>query len=370
MGKRNSNIELLRLIAMVFITAHHFAIWGYFIGNEVHTVQPNTVWLQFLELFGKIGVDLFILITGYFAINSKPTIKKIWQLTNTVRFYALCLFVILLFCGQLQFSTDLFWRSTLPTLRAMYWFIAIYTLIYTFSGYLAKFLTQLSKSQTVNFIALSVLVFMILPTFFMGWGSPLTDLLPVFFFGLYLRIYGVSRRLVTLLKLLTGIVIILAILSIVVGDVVGNNRPESQAIANATRYFVTGSSPLALILAAFIFSRTIQLKPRNSRVINWMGSSALAIYLIQDYEPFRNVLWEDIFHVRALAESMPSVAFIGYSIVVIACIVVGAILIDKMLEKILNQPSQILLMIEMIVTERVIHWFKQLVSVTGYRSEP
>ena len=86
MVKRNSNIELLRLVAMAFITVHHFAIWGYFIGNEVHTVQPNTVWLQFLEIFGKIGVDLFILITGYFAINPRPTFQKVWQLTNTVRF--------------------------------------------------------------------------------------------------------------------------------------------------------------------------------------------------------------------------------------------------------------------------------------------
>ncbi len=38
MVKRNSNIELLRLVAMVFILAPHFAIWGYLIGNEVHTV--------------------------------------------------------------------------------------------------------------------------------------------------------------------------------------------------------------------------------------------------------------------------------------------------------------------------------------------
>lgn len=59
----------------------------------MHIVQPNTVWLQFLEMFGKIGVDLFILITDYFAINLRPTFKKVWQLTNTVRFYALGLFV-------------------------------------------------------------------------------------------------------------------------------------------------------------------------------------------------------------------------------------------------------------------------------------
>lgn len=32
--KRNSNIELLRLVAMAVITVHHFAIWGYFIGTR------------------------------------------------------------------------------------------------------------------------------------------------------------------------------------------------------------------------------------------------------------------------------------------------------------------------------------------------
>jgi len=197
MIKRNSNIELLRLVAMAFITVHHFAIWGYFIGNEVHTVQPNTVWLQFLEIFGKVGVDLFILITGYFALNPRPTFQKVWQLTNTVRFYALGLFVILLVCGQLQFNTDLMWRSVFPTVRSMYWFITIYAILYIFSGYLSQFLGHLRRAQAVSFIALGVLIFMVLPTFLKGWGSQLTDLLPVFFFRLYLRMYGVSKRLTT-----------------------------------------------------------------------------------------------------------------------------------------------------------------------------
>lgn len=369
MVKRNSNIELLRLVAMVFITAHHFAIWGYFIGNEVHTVQPNTVWLQFLEIFGKIGVDLFILITGYFAINPRPTFQKVWQLTNTVRFYALGLFIILLVCGQLQFNTDLMWRSLFPTIRSMYWFITIYAILYIFSSYLSRFIGHLRRGQAVSFIALNVLIFMVLPTFLKGWGSQLTDLLPVFFFGLYLRMYGVSKRLTKLLKILLGVTVVIAVLSIGLSDLIGNNRPASQAIADATSYFVTGSSPLAFVVAAYIFSQTIQRQPRGNRLINWMGSSAVAIYLIQDYEPFRQFLWQNIFHVRDLANQLTMPVFIGYSFLVVTVIVLGAILVDKLLGRVLMRPAQALLAIEMLVTHYVTCWFKNLIKLTGYQPE-
>lgn len=162
-----------------------------------------------------------------------------WR-TNTVRFYALGLFIILLVCGQLQFNTDLMWRSVFPTIRSMYWFITIYAILYIFSGYLSRFLGHLRRAQAVSFIALGVLIFMVLPTFLKGWGSQLTDLLPVFFFGLYLRMYGVSKRLTTLLKVLLGVTVVIAGLSIGLSDMIGNNRPESQAIADATSYFVTG----------------------------------------------------------------------------------------------------------------------------------
>ncbi len=42
---------------MTFITGHHFAIWGYFICIEVQTVHPDTAWVQFLEVFGKIDLE-------------------------------------------------------------------------------------------------------------------------------------------------------------------------------------------------------------------------------------------------------------------------------------------------------------------------
>ncbi len=78
---RQSNIELLRIIAMLIIIAHHFAVHsGFEFSNDAVTV--NRLWIQFIQIGGKTGVNVFVLISGYFLITSK-TLKtskaiKLW----------------------------------------------------------------------------------------------------------------------------------------------------------------------------------------------------------------------------------------------------------------------------------------------------
>ena len=67
---RESNIELLRILAMIMIIAHHFACHSNF-DFPLTEVTFNRVWIQFMHLGGKIGVDVFVLISGYFLINQK-----------------------------------------------------------------------------------------------------------------------------------------------------------------------------------------------------------------------------------------------------------------------------------------------------------
>lgn len=164
------------------ITAHHFAIWGYLnSGGGIQGLNTNIIWLQILETLGKIGVDLFILITGYYSLSAKPKIQKVFQLTNKVRAYTLGLFVILLFYGQIQIGLKLAVATVFPTLRVLYWFITIYVILYMFSGYLSFFIKKLTKTQVEKLIILNIVIFMLIPTFLFGWNSLLTDLVPVFF---------------------------------------------------------------------------------------------------------------------------------------------------------------------------------------------
>ena len=65
---RKSNFELLRIIAMLMIMGSHFACHsGFLFPNSSITV--NRLWIQFLTIGGKLGVDIFVLISGYFLIN-------------------------------------------------------------------------------------------------------------------------------------------------------------------------------------------------------------------------------------------------------------------------------------------------------------
>ena len=72
MGKeRDSNIELLRIVAMLMIVLHHLCLRGYS-GLE----GGLDGWFVDLErnmliIGGKIGVDVFVLISGFFLASGR-----------------------------------------------------------------------------------------------------------------------------------------------------------------------------------------------------------------------------------------------------------------------------------------------------------
>ena len=76
---RNAAFELLRIIAMLFIIAHHFYVHGGF-----SSISPtNKALMTFFEFGGKFGVAIFVMISGYFLVNSKFKIKKLFSVKST-----------------------------------------------------------------------------------------------------------------------------------------------------------------------------------------------------------------------------------------------------------------------------------------------
>ena len=74
---RFSNIEASRILAMFLIVAHHFAVHGGVpIWKGDFPMSGNYYFTQLFSTGGKIGVDLFVLITGYFICNKITVWKK------------------------------------------------------------------------------------------------------------------------------------------------------------------------------------------------------------------------------------------------------------------------------------------------------
>ncbi len=96
---RDSRFEVLRIIAMLLIVLFHFSLQAqpYRLDEGSH----NIIYIFLVRLFmpfGKIGVDIFVIITGYFlggkVLSIKKSLERIWTVWSQSIFYSILLFVL------------------------------------------------------------------------------------------------------------------------------------------------------------------------------------------------------------------------------------------------------------------------------------
>ena len=79
---RDSNFELLRIVAMIMIIGCHFVTYTQWHFPPGYSGETKLA-LQMLRLGGKTGVILFVLITGYFNVKSTFKILNLQFKCNT-----------------------------------------------------------------------------------------------------------------------------------------------------------------------------------------------------------------------------------------------------------------------------------------------
>lgn len=155
---RNSNLELLRIVCMLFIICHHWIVFildncGYHVPLG-DTKQDYTS--VFLNSFFIIGVNCYVLISGYFGI--KLSWKPIKKIVGACLFYgALCYFISL---AIPPFNSEGF--SFLTLLERMYpgnwWFLMEYIVLILLSPMLNKSIENIDSKTFRLYIILLLIV--------------------------------------------------------------------------------------------------------------------------------------------------------------------------------------------------------------------
>lgn len=125
--KHKYGIDLLRIMAMLMIVAHHFSLHS---GMSFDKGSMESLVLSVMALGGKTGVNIFVLITGYFS-SGKIRKEKVGSLFGCATMYALPLTAIAVLTGSVAFSKKLLFKATFPLLFGeAYWFIVTYLELY------------------------------------------------------------------------------------------------------------------------------------------------------------------------------------------------------------------------------------------------
>lgn len=154
---RKSNMELLRIIAMLFIVVHHLVINGIDYSSAIE-IAPNSLLCVLGAVFEPIciiGVNLFFLLSGYFQI--KFTWKKWIRIVLELYVYMFIIQMFGIISGYSQLNLGIVKSIIWPL--GSYWFLRVYLFLMVVSPFLNMIVRQLNK-QSAKYFAIVLAVFM------------------------------------------------------------------------------------------------------------------------------------------------------------------------------------------------------------------
>lgn len=332
--ERLSNFELLRIIAMLFIVMNHFnthGIFKYSTFNNTLLLKINNLISATGSLGGKLGVMLFVLISGYFLIDSQFKISRVVKVYLKTWLYAVLIFILTIFVFHFAITSDIIKYSFMPVGFRGYWFIKVYIILLLFSPFINIFFNALSKQQLKYFLIFTTAIWF-LP---MIWGGDYCFSELAAFVYLYILGGTIKREQFNLFKnkKLIYLLGITAFLIVVIHNIFVISE-ESVRLAKATRY-IKLDSILTLTIATAIFTYFKNLNIRYNKFINYISASVFAVYLIHDNKIIRPFLWTKWLNV---GQFITSPYFVLYWIGICVLIFMVCVCTDKVFDLIFKKP--------------------------------
>ncbi len=328
-NKRNSNIEMLRIICMICIIIHHS-----FVHSGI-TVYYDNILIEIIKALGPISNNIFILITGYYMVNYKTKKFNIIKLVLETIFYSYSILIINVLILK-KVNSYMIIKSIFPILTNSEWFITGYLLLYLSITIINRLLENINEKEHKKIIIFGIIVFSILPTI-----ELLNSYFSIYIWFIFLYIVGAfigkyKEKYNELIKK-GWIVFLLSIINLVF--IINQNKEDlivGLGMNNIANFGVSLS----------VFMIFINKKQFCNDSINYIAASVLGVYLIHDNFILRDIIWNKV----KLLELYNTSNFWIYEICIVCLIFIVCILIDKLRIFIIEKP--IMNKIEKIILNR------------------
>jgi len=290
--ERQSNIEALRIVCMLFIVMHHSIAHGLSL-SEQYVPQMGWEWdfTQLINAFCYCAVNVFILISGYFGI--KPKVKSFANLYLMLGFYVFVLYHAYLYVTGGAVNRWSLLYAIMPVSYAPgWWFIKCYVLLYLVSPILNAAIGTFDRKR-FQWVLILLMIVNLYFGFYRNWdfanyGFSISHFIFMYFIGAFIHKYDKAWRRKFIVRQSQYIYIIG---SVILGLLTILNVKYWHNTTSAWLYTVNYNHPLLILNSIGIFLFFLSLGFR-SRVINYVAPSVLAVYLIHECEWFSSSYYE------------------------------------------------------------------------------
>lgn len=306
-SKRQSNLELLRIISMIMIIALHFLGHG---GVLEHALPDSRAYYfyWFLEALSFVSVNVFVLLGAYFLCETSFNSKRIMNIWATVLFYSVGIFILILLFRRPENVLLSLYQAFTPVFSNQYWFATKYIGVLLFSPFMNILIRQLSRKAHLALLVISILLFAVIPFLFplsevmkVSNGFGLVWFVTLYFTGAYLRKYssaGIPR-----LASLPAYIIACSVLPVslfVIRKIskymmdMGGILPIDLKITDTFLYEYNSFFVYLGSIFLFLFFLRVRVPKRMGKVIHFFAPLSFGVYLIHDNYLIRPLLWEKL----------------------------------------------------------------------------
>ena len=314
---RKSNLELLRILAILSIVCGHLLSQSRLTDAE----GTNRILAMLLGSGVRIGVNVFLLLGVWFMVDARFKAERIVRLYLEVVFYSVPITCCMLLAGHAGGARNVI-QGLLPFFGRAVWFASAYISLIALSPFLNRvFLLPLKAQQTL--LGLLIVLFCIVPT--IPCSTPLDYLADFTWLCVVYLLVGMWKKSNMGMRfrgrwrfLLAGAVLYLAL-------VAARCVPQTQAVAD---YWIVNIKSLPnFICAVFVFVGFLRLDIGSNRCINAAARPVFAVYIIHQVPAFIQFQWDTIFRADQLLGESPLV-FASGTIGIALAVFIGASIID------------------------------------------
>ena len=294
---------------MFLIILHHYSVHGPWPKDGA---LLTTIAVDFLSLGGKIGVCVFVIITGYFMSRSRFRFASILKLVLQTLFFSWMFLAIQFFAdaGQLDFKKIK--TALIPLTTGEYWFVTTYIVLMLLSPLVNLCLHSISDDAERKALLVGFVLFSVIPTLVLSnsYTSNVVWFCYLYLVGAYVRdrkesgefeepdigtagwrkavlspVHWAIRR-----PALAFVVCLVA----AQGSMVLINCLKEWCLFTviSPKYLFSQNMLPVFLMSLAMFCFFAKLKPFHSKVVNFLAKSAFGVYLIHDNMFVRAFVWK------------------------------------------------------------------------------
>lgn len=335
---RDSNIELLRIVAMTMIILSHCILHGIpFLslkGNDILNPSLSNIEYLIFAFFESLfiyGVNVFILISGFYSI--KPNFRNFFNLYLLICCYNIVNLLLMYIKGFHIYVINIL-HSFMLLSHPHSWFISQYFILFFISPLLNIFSKNTSK--IIYIYILIIFLFLMCYCGFIKNLYPFTNgyniwqFILLYLIGRYLHKYvdkERSPRLFFLVFLLCAIIIFVSFsISLKLRYICHDESLPMHVFWYDNPFILLGSVSLFILFRRFSY---------NNKYINWISCSMLSVYLVQEGSElvFKRYLYEMISYSYSHNNI---VIFLSFLVMYLIVLFLFSVIFDKILRMLID----------------------------------